>query len=160
MELLSNLDLEYYCIKLKIKLNAVINKNLLKTITPKKGCYIINLQDSHEGSGTHWCCFIIFDTTVTYFDPFGVIPPTNVISFARRFQKEIRIIYSADKIQDLNSIYCGWFNLWFLYYMNTHKCDKKGILLNRHNAQYDLQNEKRNDEKIKELIEGVFRNKI
>lgn len=155
-ELLSNFDLEYYCKKLNIKLNGVISKDLLLKIKPKLGCYIINLQNSDDGDGTHWCCFIIFENIVTYFDPFGIIPPTNVISFARRYKKQIKIIYSQDKIQDLNSIYCGWFNLYFLYYMMTRKCNRKGILLNRHNSIYNLQNEKQNDSTIKQLIEEIF----
>ena len=156
MELTSNIDLEYYCKLLKINLHACTSKNLLHQIKPKQGCYIINLQDSTAGNGTHWCCFIISESTVTYFDPFGVLPPPDVIRFAKRYKRNIKIIYSLDKIQDLTSIYCGWYNLYYLYYMTTHKCKQKGYLLNKHNALYDLQNEKENDNKIKQLIEKLF----
>lgn len=167
-ELLSNLDLEYYCHKLNIKLNAILSKDLLKSHKPQLGCYVINLQDSTAGGGTHWVACILFKCTIIYFDPFGVPPPTEFVAFARRFKKQqpnpssLKIIYSVDKIQDLDSVYCGWFCLYFLIYMTRNKCNdkKKSVLLNLHNAQYDKQNEKKNDLLIKQFIQEIFSNLI
>ena len=84
-KLLSNYDLQNYCKELKINLVAISNKNQLCELKPKLGCYIVNLQDSGAGNGTHWVCFIIFKNVCVYFDAFGIIPPTNVIRFCKRY---------------------------------------------------------------------------
>jgi hypothetical protein len=160
-ELLSNIDLEQYCQKLKIPLICVVAKDQLKIKKPQLGCYIINLENAGQGQGTHWTSFIIFPETVVYFDPFGVVPPINVISFAKRFSKKMKFIYSSDKIQDLQSEYCGWFNLFFLHFMTQKKRIRnnlrKGMLLNQHNALYDLQYESENDNILKRLVKTIFK---
>jgi hypothetical protein len=45
----------------------------------KNGVYIINLQSSDEGSGSHWLNLIVRDKTALYVDPFGAICPTEII---------------------------------------------------------------------------------
>jgi hypothetical protein len=59
VDLLSNFDLANLYIKFNLNLNDVLNKDLLNTIEPKIGNYIINLQNSYDGNGTHWTAFII-----------------------------------------------------------------------------------------------------
>ena len=120
IQLLSNLDLEYYCKLLKINIIQVLSKDLFKNYKPKAGCYIVNLGNSDTG-GTHWTCFIINNKIAVYFDPFGLIMPQSIVRFIKRY-KHLRIIYSIDQIQNYNSILCGWFCLYFLYYFNVlHK---------------------------------------
>jgi hypothetical protein len=154
-ELLSNLDLENYCKKLKINLVAIVSKNELCKLKPKTGCYIINLEDS-GGNGTHWVSLILFEKISIYFDPFGLIMPSNVIRFCKRYGK--KLIYSSDKLQHIDSIYCGWFCLYFLYYLTKNKSKHKSVLLNKHNAIYS-EKEEQNDLILKQNISQIFRQK-
>jgi hypothetical protein len=47
----------------------------------KDGNYIINLQSSTQGDGTHWTALIIRNDTALYFDSFGAPPSTEIIDF-------------------------------------------------------------------------------
>ena len=150
-KLLSNYDLQNYCKELKINLVAIVSKNQLYELKPKIGCYIVNLDS--VGNGTHWVCLILFEKISIYFDPFGIIPPTNVIRFCKRFGK--RLIYSTDQLQHINSIYCGWFCLFAMYYLTKSKSKYKSVLLNKHNAIYS-ENEEQNDKILKQNITQIF----
>ena len=163
IQLLSNLDLEYYCKLLKINIIQVLSKDLFKHYKPKTGCYIVNLGDSKTSNGTHWTCFIINEKIATYFDSFGLIPPQIIVKFIKRYNKHLRIIYSIDQIQDYNSLACGWFCLFYLYYFNVlHKKNTSNIpyLLNKHNKKYDLYDTTKNDGILQILIKGILKNKI
>ena len=142
-KLLSNFDLEYYItkkLKLQLQLHPIRFVNQLKQLkTPKIGNYIINL-DKTETKGTHWCCFVIYPTKLVYYDSFGVINqiPPEVIQFGKRFNPNIKFIFNYDVIQDTNSIYCGWFVLYFLYFFNKNKkCQNKRLLLTAHNKKFN-----------------------
>jgi len=56
---ISNVKLEEICKKKGIPLNGVYMKDELAEIQPQEGNYIINLQSSYQGSGTHWLALII-----------------------------------------------------------------------------------------------------
>jgi hypothetical protein len=159
-ELLSNLDLTDYCKKLNIPLNGIHSKDLFNTIKPKLGCYIINLQDSNVGNGTHWTGLIIKSNfSCIYFDSFGITMPYDIICFVKRFNHKIKIYYSIDQIQHLNSIYCGWYCLYFLWFhMILYKKENNynGYLINKHNEIFDKNNLLYNDNIIKILIKNVF----
>ena len=162
IELLSNLDLDYYCKLFKINIIQVLSKDLFKNYKAKAGCYIVNLGDSNTG-GTHWTSFIINDKIATYFDSFGLIPPQSIVKFIKRYNKHLRIIYSIDQIQDYNSVLCGWFCVYYLYFFNVlHKKNTSNIsyLLNNHNQKYDLDNTSKNDGILQLLIKGILKNKI
>ena len=58
---LSNFDLEKIAAELKINLVCVVSKNELNKIVPRSGGYIVNLQSSDKGDGTHWVCFILYN---------------------------------------------------------------------------------------------------
>jgi len=159
-KLLNNYDLEYYCKLLKIPLKAVLNKDLFQKIKAEKGGYIINLQNSNEGPGTHWTCLYIFEDIALYYDSFGIIMPQSIIKFCRKFNPKIRIVYSIDQIQHIDSIYCGWFCLLFLYYMNRNKNAKqKAELINSHNSMFETKEKHKrigNDNKLKKIIKKIF----
>ena len=121
-ELLSNEDIEYYCKSLKIPLIEILNKNLFNNIKPKKGAYVINLQNAGVGPGTHWTALIITNAYAIYYDSFGGHIPKDILKFIRRYSKLIKIIYSIDQIQQIDSIFCGWFCVYFLYFFTVqHK---------------------------------------
>lgn len=157
IELLTNFNLEELYKKLNLNLNAVLNKDLLKNITPKEGNYIINLQNSYSGSGTHWACFIIKKDIIIYYDSYGVPMPTDLLLFFYRYKKGISIIYSIDQIQHYNSILCGYYCLYFHYYYSKSKLKDNKQILNKHNSYFVKQNRKLNDKILQKLISNIFK---
>lgn len=157
VDLLTNFDLENIYKKLNLNLNAVLNKDLLKNITPKEGNYIINLQNSYVGSGTHWTCFIIKKDIIIYYDSFGVPFPTNLLTFFYRFKKGIRIIYSIDQIQHYNSVLCGYYCLYFHYFYSKSNNNNDRQILNKHNSIFVLKNRKINDKILQKLISNIIK---
>lgn len=156
IELLSNYDLIKFCKLLKIPLVDVVNKDLLNNMTPKIGCYIINLQNHNEGDGTHWTCFIINKSVAIYYDSFGLICPVSVINFIKRFNKQMKLIYSIDAIQNIKSVACGWYVLFFLYYFNIQKNKNYSLILNYHNNLFNKNNSKLNDKILQSIIKTIF----
>lgn len=74
---------------------------------------VINL-DSLAGPGTHWCGLIEFSNHFEYFDPFGVVPPTEVVDYcalARINGSTKHVLYQDEQMQDLDSQKCGWYVL-------------------------------------------------
>jgi hypothetical protein len=82
------------------------NKNELPTI--KKKFYIINLQNSNEGPGTHWTLvYNVLPKYCLYFDPFGILPPPLVEKFMKKSKKIC--IYNDCVLQANKSNACGFF---------------------------------------------------
>ena len=161
-ELLTNIDLKYYCDLLKLPLNNILNKDLFKTIKSKIGCYIINMQDSDDGNGSHWTGLIINKDIAIFYDSFGLAIPPDIIHFVRRFNKNMKIIYSIDGIQNIKSILCGWYVLefFYFYYIQNKNCKAYKQLLNIHNNQFINNNSIKNDDILKSKIKLIFRNII
>ena len=122
-KLLSNIDLAYYCKLYGIPLNNILFKDLFSQEPLKPGCYIINLQSSTtEGGGTHWTGLVVSAHFAVYFDPFGLPIPTPLMIALQKHRiknPHFKIIYSIDQIQQLDSIFCGWFVLYFLYFFTV-----------------------------------------
>ena len=76
-------------------------------ITTNKG--FVNIDDGSMG-GSHWVCFIIKDKKSYYFDSFGGSPDKFLFK-----QLPKPIIYHNYKIQNINSMLCGSFCLYFFY---------------------------------------------
>ena len=112
--MLSNFDLENLAGFYKIHLNGIFMKDQMPD-KPKNGCYIINLQSSTQGNGTHWTALFIYKKMSYYFDSFGAPPPNEIILFTKK--KKGHLLYSNWIIQDLTSEACGWYCLGFLLYM-------------------------------------------
>lgn len=155
-ELLTNTDLEYYAGLFKIPLNGVFSKDLFESKRPKLGNYVVNLENSDYG-GSHWTCLILTKNMAIYYDSFGAPMPQEIIRFVKRFNNKAIIIYSIDQIQHIDSIYCGWFCLELLHWFSVrHKKNTNyRVLLNKHNAQYDLDNRKSNDDVLKFIIKTI-----
>lgn len=112
---MTNVALEEKAVRLHIPLVGVFSKDKLP-ITKKDGGYIINLQDSDKGSGTHWTAFYVEGSSRVYFDSFGVIPPLSVQRFLRN-----KYVYSTKHIQNIQSEICGYYVLYFLWFMWNHR---------------------------------------
>ena len=58
-------------------------KNELPTKV-KDGCYIINMQSSTQGNGTHWVALYVQKSNAFYFDSFGALPPNDIMTFIKQ----------------------------------------------------------------------------
>jgi hypothetical protein len=84
----------------------------------KDGFYIINLQDSDKGSGTHWTAiYKINDGFSFYYDSFGFPAPENIEDILHKYE------YNKKQIQDIDSTSCGFYCVAFIKFM-YNKNDK------------------------------------
>ena len=121
----SDIDLYNLANKIKIKLNGIYFKNELPS--PHLGNYIINLASSNDNSGgTHWVhCELRNENNIrkaVYFDPFGLPEATLVTKFLLKWVNNNfnNIIRNTHDIQNINSNYCGEYNILCISYMDTH----------------------------------------
>ena len=118
--------------------------------------FIINMADSDQGSGTHWCAlFISHNLQPFYFDSYGAVPPKEIIKYLKQLKR--KIAYSQYAIQDLKSDRCGIFSLAFLLYMNKrHKSQESYIdTFEKYLKQFDLAEQDRNDSILKDLYKSL-----
>lgn len=120
--MITNYQLLEVANKIKIPLVGVYNKDTL----PKQyrdGGYIINLQDStdehgNDLPGTHWTAFYLEDKDAAYFDSFGFVPPQQVEDFLK---SKYNVLVSHKQIQNVQSEICGYYCLYFIYWMFHYK---------------------------------------
>lgn len=123
----TNYDLADACKKLHIPLVGVYSKDKIPSkAVRKEGCYIINMQDSTDSKGkqldgTHWIAFIIFKKQASFFDPFGFVPPKSVQTFLQEFRP---YSYLTKDIQNINSGICGYYVLYWCWFMTHCNLDK------------------------------------
>ena len=119
----TNIELEKLAHRFKINLNGIYTKDMLKNIRPQKGGYIINMQDSDDGNGSHWISvYNDIDNgkhISLYFDSFGIIPPYEIIDFMAKWSKYA--IYSEKQIQNVNFGGCGLYAIHFIRCMQYCK---------------------------------------
>jgi hypothetical protein len=160
IELLSNFDIIELSKNWGIKLNDIVNKDQL-TMSPKQGCYVINLQDS-GGSGTHWVCLIL-DEYISYYDPFGLPHSEDVSRFISWYLEEkggvkMSPIYSSQQNQGIDSLLCGWYCLWFMYFHTVLHSDNKDnkYLMSKHNKLFNsVVGIRMNDRILQQLIKNL-----
>jgi len=93
-------DLTALAHKSRIPLVGVYNKDQLNGI-PKNGLYIINMEDSDDGFGTHWVGLWISSNKCMrpiYFDSFGFQPPPAIVKFVKSISS--RLLVNTKEIQD------------------------------------------------------------
>lgn len=159
VDLLSNFDILNYSKSLHIPLHEVLSKDLFRKVKPKEGAYVVNLEDSDDGPGSHWTAFVIFNHVAVYYDSYGMPIPDDIHKFIRKYDKKMKIIFSTDQIQTLESVLCGWYVVFFLYFMTIMhpKTPNKKLLLNKHNAIFSLENRQLNDKILQELIKNIMK---
>lgn len=157
-KLLSNHDLENYCKMLKIKLNNINYKDKIKINTV--GAYIINLDHSSplDGfDGTHWVALYITDTEALYFDSYGFKPPPIVLKKLRKFNSKLKIIINHNQYQTIESVFCGWYCLLFLYMCNKNSNAKMRTILGKIRAKFHYDEERYlNDSILQKNIKRIF----
>jgi len=122
----TNIQLEKLAKRYNIPLIAVCNKDMLSQYFTYKGAYIINMENSDDGSGTHWVALWL-DTekgkkVACYFDSFGLQPPLDVIDFIDRYGAKT-VHMSQKHIQNINGGYCGQYCINFFIHMMNPKID-------------------------------------
>jgi len=158
-ELLTNHDLVNYCKKLKINLITINFKDTIQINKP--GCYIINLDNSTllDGfNGTHWVSLFLTPTNAVYNDSFGLAIPPIIISKIKKYNSKLKIFHNSNQYQTIESIYCGWYCLLFLYICQHNPKTPMRVLLNKYRKlfYYDA-NRIKNDDILKKNIEIIFR---
>ena len=115
---LTNLDLFDIVEEIQLKdFIGVFMKDELLNEKKKVGNYIINLQSSTDGNGTHYTALKIYPNgSCLYFDSFGFDSPIEVKKFCG-----CHVPYSDKQIQNINSSICGYYAISFLYYMSSHE---------------------------------------
>ena len=142
--------------KLSIEWYHQLKKEQLKTLVKRKpGAYIVNLQDSDQGNGSHWTAFYIYKNQWCYFDSYGQPAPPEVLVFCQNItQKSINF----DAIQALQrDIFCGFYCIAFCFtcLINKEHTMLDDILVD-FCAPFDL-NEQRNNAKI---LQTMFKQMI
>lgn len=121
MSLTTDAELFKLADKYSILLNAIVFKDQLYDMEIMRGGYIINMADS-DSIGTHWVAFWVDDArkndAVVYFDSFGVVPPMEVREALKKIA--LKVLVSDKQVQNINSGWCGIYNLFFLWFMQNH----------------------------------------
>jgi hypothetical protein len=117
--MLSNFDLEELSEDYGFGLKTVVMKDELKAIPAKSGNYIVNLQSSNQGNGTHWVCLAIRGKQSFYQDSFGVLMPQEVIAFCKRIPKS-HLGYNDLGYQHIKSETCGWYFVGLLIHIQNN----------------------------------------
>ena len=79
----------------------------------KDGAYVVNL-DEYSDIGTHWVSLYVNNKTVTYFDRFGV---EHIPKEIKKFINNKNIIANIYRVQNYDSIMCGYFSIGFINYI-------------------------------------------
>jgi hypothetical protein len=118
--MLNNFEIEDIATHYGMDLAGVVMKDELKNYQPRNGNYVINLQSSTQGTGTHWVGLCVQDKNCFYFDSFGIICPIEITTFCKRIPKS-RLGFSEKQIQFINAETCGFFVISTLLYLNQSK---------------------------------------
>ena len=113
MKPLSNIEIEKM-LKGVSNFRGVFSKDMLPKEINKSESTVVNLQDFFAGPGTHWVAiFNAADSNdVEYFDSFGLVPANEIVAYMKTSRKNL--IFNDSQIQNMDSIMCGWFCVYFI----------------------------------------------
>lgn len=160
MTFLTNFDLISAAEKYGIPLVDVFSKNCPPPFLYRNCGYIVNLENSVDSKGnklpgTHWTAFWIGNDRkpgqACYFDPFGIHPP---IEIQKLLSPYVPYPINSTEIQSIESSICGYYCLYFIYYMDKYKT-KIPNLTKRIQNFVDLFNEN-NPHKNREILQREF----
>jgi len=109
MKELSNFDIIDY-FRYYTQFGGCFSKDELKPNKNVNGkVYILNLEDSTKGGGTHWILVSFIDPKIgVFFDSMGESnPPENILKIMKKNRKEN--IASSSQFQPLDSNKCGYY---------------------------------------------------
>ena len=117
---LSDTDIKDILKSQGIKIKGVYMKDQLPAKL-KTGFYVINLQSSFVGNGTHWTTFYYSPKHSYYFDAFGMIPPEHIHYMIHPYT------YNDKQIQNIKSTACGYYCVSFILFMIGRKNKRIGF---------------------------------
>ena len=94
----------------------IVMKDELKYMKPINKNYIVNLESSKDGNGTHWMALKIENKNCVYLDSYGMLPPEEIITFCKRIPKS-HLAYNTKEIQDFKAKSCGFFSIGFIIFL-------------------------------------------
>jgi hypothetical protein len=112
---LSNFDIIKIIENMKLThvFGGVYSKDQLPTLQRNK-FYIINLESSNAGRGSHWTVFFYNKPlTSIYYDSFGFIAALEVQ------EKITPYIYNENEIQNYKSSACGYYCIAFIKFLHN-----------------------------------------
>ena len=116
---LTNFKIQKYY-KNEPRFNGVFSRNNLPK-NKKDGAHIINL-DEYANVGTHWITLFCKKNEIVYFDSFRVeYIPEEIKDFIEEFPGNKNIKTNIFRIQEDNSIMCGYFCIGFIDFMLAGK---------------------------------------
>lgn len=148
---------DYNLLQASRKFNIPLVEVFTKDRPPSKifsdAGYIVNLQDSTEGRGTHYVALYFTHTKdPIYFDSFGQPPPQSVINWINMFLPYKAIEYNEKEIQWIQTGYCGIYDLLFIQFMaNQPKHQPPELSLKKFGNLFS-NNPKDNLEILKKLV--------
>ena len=150
---LSNYEIEDIAKHYRLPLIDCCMKDELSS-TLQNGYYIINLESSNQGDGTHWTCLIVQKNVAVFCDSFGAPPSSEIIDFVKK-RKGMRMAFNNEIIQDINSDNCGFFCLYLCWFVDKHK--SSGGLTKIVDAFTHLFNDdtKQNDAILRQLYRNI-----
>jgi hypothetical protein len=116
--MLSNFELEQIAEYYKVPLLGVVMKDELPPFV-RDGSYIINLQSTTDGNGSHWTALQVKGNSAFFFDSFGAPPSTEIVEYTKQ-RSGCHIGFNNWIIQDLKSENCGYYALGLLIYINKN----------------------------------------
>ena len=116
---LTNFETQKYY-KNEPRFNGVFSRNnFLKEI--KEGPYIINL-DEYADVGTHWIALFCGKNEIVYFHSFGVEHiPKEIKEIIEELPGNKNIKANIFRLQENNSVMCGYFCIGFIDSMSDKK---------------------------------------
>ena len=121
-------------------------KDQLKNSKIEDKFYVINLEDSDKGKGTHWTmCYNVRKNINIYFDSMGIEPNEDIKKFMRKAKKKMAC--TDIQIQNLNSDSCGHFTLYMIEQLNTGR-----LLTDIIFTDFDINNTNKND-MVRKVVE-------
>ena len=108
---LTNFEIQTYYENEPRFIGVYSRDNLLDKI--KDGRYLIHLDEYYD-IGTHWIALYVNNETVTYFDSFGI---EHIPKEVKRFIDSRNIISNIYRIQNYDSVMCGYFCIGSIDYM-------------------------------------------
>ena len=108
---LTNFDIQIYYQNENRFIGVYSRNNIPDKV--KDGGYVINLDEYYD-IGTHWIALYVNNKTVTYFGSFGI---EYIPKEIKKFIGNRNIISNIYRMQNCDSIMCGYFCIGFIDYM-------------------------------------------
>ena len=108
---LTNFEIQKYY-ENEPRFNGVFSRDNLPKKT-KDGAYVINF-DEYADTGTHWIALFCNKNEIVYFDSFGV---EHIPEEIKEFIGNKNIKANIFRVQENNSIMCGYFCIGFIDFM-------------------------------------------